>query len=156
MSAPDKVHNIQSVQIQPRERHEARSAECRLSARNSISPQGSSRLAATSELNPATQVKGLAEVQFDAGDTSPTLGGGQGVPTKVPSITRRGCISEEPDEALCTKCRIPIEFGELDKACKLVCAPMESAGFDEGKPQVRFCEWAHGKPGAITPTGGGL
>ncbi len=50
----------------------------------------------------------------------------------------------------------PAECEALGKACKLVCAPIESAGFDKGKPHVRFCEGAHGNPGAITPVGGGL
>ncbi len=102
MSAPSKVHNTRSVRIQPEERLEQ---------------------------HPATQVKGLAEVQFDAGDTFPTPGGGQGVPIKMLSITRRGCISEEP-----------IEPERLDK----------------GKPQVRFCEGAHGYSRGVTPAGGGL
>jgi hypothetical protein len=74
----------------------------------------------------ACRGKGLAGARWTGRDTSPIPRDGQGVSTKLWSITlreRRGCTPEEPDE---------------------------------GRLQVRFCEGAHGNLGANTPIGGGL
>jgi hypothetical protein len=74
----------------------------------------------------ACRGKGLAGARWTGRDTPSILRDGQGVSTKLWSITlreRRGCTPEEPDE---------------------------------GKLQVRFCEGAHSYLGANTPISGGL
>lgn len=74
----------------------------------------------------ACRGKGLAGARWTGRDTPSLLRDGQGVSTKLWSITqreRRGCTPEEPDD---------------------------------GKLQVLFCEGAHSNRGANTPIGGGL
>ena len=74
----------------------------------------------------ACRGKGLAGARWPGRDTPSILRDGQGVSTKLWSITlreRRGCTPEEPDE---------------------------------GKLQVRFCEGAHSNLGAITSKKGVL
>ena len=46
--------------------------------------------------------------------------------------------------------------GVVQKSYRLSTYAFEITAEDEGKPHVRFCEGAHGNPGAITPVGGGL
>jgi len=124
MSVPSKIHNIRLVKIQPEE-----------------------RLAATSELSLASNMKGLPSYYYHT------------VRLPFKWIHRRS----QKQSYNWQRCNRFFSFNPLPKPkiYPLTYTLFKRRGYaseepGEGKPQIWFCEGTHSNPGAITPIGGVL